>query len=108
MKTKNEDLSRGEVCYKSNLLDKYFDSYDELVKAEEAYEAEKAEKNKLATERKARAEEVKKARADARDANKKYKELLTAFIEDYGSWHDTIEETTADGWIKSIFDIFRF
>lgn len=112
------DKQRDCICYKSKLLNKYFDSYDALVEAEEEYKAEKAEKNKLATERKERAEEVQRARArilevrkEARkmiaDADEEYRKLLNKFIEDYGSYHDTYEETTADGWIKSIFDIFR-
>lgn len=74
-----------DVCYKSKLLNKYFDSKDELVKAEAEYKAAHEKELKAKEERKLAAEKVD-ATIKARDEkyvevrNKKaaaYKEYLS-------------------------------
>ena len=39
----NEGQTRGIICYKSTLLNQYFDDYESLVKAEEEYKLHQAE-----------------------------------------------------------------
>lgn len=80
----------------SEKLDKMFSTAAEVVKAEEAYDKklaeEKAKKEELANTRKARADEVEKLFADAREAQKKANDALTAFCKDYGAFHKTYKE----------------
>ena len=110
---------RGKVCYKSTLLNKVFDNYDELVKAEEEYEKVNAEKIKEAEIKKARAKEVEDAYKEAMqirkeynakiaEADKKYYELRDAFIKDYKSFHMSYSDETGDVIVKSLFDIFNW
>ena len=117
--TKQNTEQRGVICYKSNLLNRYFDNHDELVKAEEAYEKENAEKLRQAEEKKLRAKEVEDAyrnamqvRKDANkaisEADKKYYELRDAFIRDYKTFHMSYSDDSGDVVIKSFFDIFNW
>ena len=110
---------RGIPCYKSTLLNRVFDRYEDLVQAEEAYEAENAEKLKLAEVKKARAKEVEdayrasmQARKDANkaisEADRKYYELRDAFIRDYKSFHMSYSDDSGDVVVKSLFDIFNW
>lgn len=113
------NITRGEVCYKSKLLNKVFDKYEDLVKAEELYEKENAEKIKQAEEKKLRAKEVEDAYKNMmqvrREANKliaeadeKYYKLRDAFIKDYKSFHMSYSDSSGDVVIKSLFDIFNW
>lgn len=84
--------------YYSEKVKKMFDSVEDLDTAEKEFD-EKAQKElALREERKARAVEVE-------DAYKKYLDLRSKFVKDYGSYHMTLTEkdlpTTA-----SIFDLF--
>lgn len=80
----------------SEKLNKMYDSAAEVVQAEEAYDKklaeEKAKKEELANTRKARADEVEKLFAAAREAQKKANDALTAFCKDYGAFHKTYKE----------------
>lgn len=92
MKKKQESLSaesegrkRGVECYKSTLLNRYFDDYEALVEAEEAYERENAEKIRQAEERRTEAKAVKdaitariEAELEAREAKR---EAYRAYLE---------------------------
>ena len=93
-----EEKTRGVTCYKSTLLNKIFDNYEDLVKAEEEYEKVNAERLKLAEEKKARAKEVEeafkqlelvkeKAYKEISEAETKAYELRNKFVKDYGSFH---------------------
>lgn len=88
-------------------LDKFFDSAAEAMKAEEMYNKklaeEKAKKEELANTRKARADEVEKLFADAREAQKKANDALTAFCKDYGAFHKTYKEGET---VPSLWDWF--
>lgn len=90
----------NSICYKSKLLNKYFDSYAELQEAEKKYHEENDAKLKLAEQKKARAEEIKvlkqktvDARREAQklisDADDAYYKARAEFIKDYGSYHES-------------------
>lgn len=94
------DAQREAIVYRSKLLNKYYESYDDMLKEEAEFKRQHEEKQKLAEEKKARAheiEEAKKAAGEARakakalieEADKKYDELVSKFIEDYGSYHES-------------------
>ena len=89
-----------DVCYKSKLLNKYFDSKEELVEAEKKYHEENDAKLKEIEEKKSRAKEVEdayleytKVKEEAykqiADAEKKWIELRDKFSEDYHGYHMT-------------------
>lgn len=130
---KEQETKRGTVCYKSDLLGgKYFDSYEELVDAEQKFEVEQAEKNQLKDAKRAAADTVKQAiterikgeqeyikkKAQLRDEyaqslekiSKEYTNLKEAerkakydFCKKYGAYHDTI--TVDDVTYKYDFDL---
>lgn len=84
--------------YYSKVLNKPFDTVEELEKAENEYQLEvKAKEDKVA-QRKERANEVqdaykelietrKKAYKEISDAEDKYYTLRNKFVDDYGSYH---------------------
>ena len=96
----------------SEKTNKYYDTQDECVKAEDKYEADLAEarakKEALASERKARASEVEEAYKAVIEAQKNYRNLVRKFCRDYGSFHMTLrtgEENPFD-LFESFFDRF--
>ena len=89
-----------QVCYKSNLLNKVFDSTEELKEAEEEFKKQNEEKLKISEQKKARAEEIKtlkqktfdvrrEARKMINDADNAYYKARAEFIRDYGSYHES-------------------
>lgn len=97
---KEEDKPDYQVCYKSTLLNKVFDSTEELKEAEAKYHEENDAKLKLAEEKKVRAEEIKtlkqkaldvrkSAQAMIKDADDAYYKARNKFIEDYGYYHES-------------------
>lgn len=88
-------------------LDKFYDTAAEAQKAEEIHQKklaeEKAKKEELANARKARADEVEKLFAEAKTAQKKANDALTAFCKDYGAFHKTYKEGER---IPSVWDWF--
>ena len=109
-----------KVIYYSEVLNKQFDSEEELLAAEQVYldaEVAKVQKEaKLKAERTERAKEVEQAYKDYNDAYDKavdkenhYIELLNAFISDYGSFHMTFRnsEDKVNNSLESIREIFR-
>lgn len=81
----------------SEILRKYYDTEESCLKAEEEYN-EKHKAELLAKEKKtAKAKEVE-------EAYKKYIELRSAFIKEYGQFHMTL--TDKDLPTNSVFDIF--
>lgn len=77
----------------------------EKIRRERELALEKEKKKKLAAERKARAAEVEEARKAMTAAQSKYKEVVEAFVRDYGSYHYT--STSADDMPSTLFDIFN-
>lgn len=107
------------ICYKSKLLNKYFDSYEELKAEEDAYRKEHDEKLKLAEEKKARAKEIedlyrhlqevkREAVKAINDAEKEYIDKRNEFVKDYGSFHMSYfnngktEELSVSDFIKGL------
>jgi len=73
-----------EYGFYSYKLSKPFKTKNELLTAEAEFEQKKANELKLKEERSERANEVI-------TAYKKYLELRAKFVEDYGSWHMTLQ-----------------
>lgn len=97
--------------YYSEVLKKTFDSEKECLKAEHEYEVKLAEeernRKKLADERKARAKEIEDARNEVLKAQKKYSDLINAFVKDYKSFHMTYSTKLDDtDFVKSFFEFF--
>ena len=94
--------------YYSEMLNEIFDTEEELCKAEEKVKTVKAEKERkvkeLKEERAKRAKEVESAQAKAVEAIKYYRELLSDFCEDYGSFHMTLDNNYP---VKDFMEIFR-
>lgn len=82
--------------YYSEVLNKFYDSAEDVLKAEELHEKklaeEKAKKEALVATRKTRADEVEKAFKEADEAYKKANKLLADFCNDYGAYHKTYKE----------------
>lgn len=78
----------------SEKTNKYYATVDECLAAEKAFNEaaakKKAEEEKLNATRKERANEVENAYKASVEANKHYRELLDAFVKDYGSFHMTV------------------
>lgn len=74
-----------KTIYKSELLNKEFETEEACLDAEKKYEEEHAKELALKEERAERAKEVQ-------EAYKHYLELRAKFIEDYKSWHMTLTE----------------
>ena len=91
---------------------KEYATVEECIAAEKEYDealvAEKAKKEELAAIRKERAAEVEEAYKAILEASKHYREVLNAFVKDYGSFHMTVR--TGDGnpfdRFNSFFDRF--
>lgn len=97
--------------YFSEILHKFFESEEECVQAESDYrnkeEVAKKEKEQKTAERKARAKEVEAAYAEMQAAQKKFDEVLAAFVADFGSFHMTISSPFYNSFpFNKLFDEF--
>jgi len=94
--------------YFSEKTNKTYDTEEDCRFAEAEYDKaiaeEKIKKERLSTERKARASEVEEAYKAVLEASKLYREKLNAFVKDYGSFHMTLR--TGDGNPFDLFDRF--
>lgn len=70
------DAQRDAICYKSKLLNKYFDDYDELVAAEEEVRKAEEEKKAKAEARKLEASVVEDAFKELNATKKEYNTVL--------------------------------
>lgn len=117
------EKTKTEFCYYSKLLNKPFDTLKELQEAEAEFHKANEEKEKLASEKKARAEEIKllksktiEARKEAqkliKEADDAYNKAVDEFIRDYGSYHESYyndgkrEVITINDVIDSFFKPF--
>lgn len=92
--------------YYSDVLNKPFDTEEEL-KAAEAKENEKLELAKVAKEKRAAAaKEVEQAYADANEAYKAANEKLRAFLDEYGSYHTSVTKVGGDAWDRLLNDFW--
>ena len=93
----------------SKKTNKEYKTVEDCLKAEkefdEALALEKAKKQKLAEDKKARATEVEEAWKAVREANRKYVELKNKFINDYGAFHMTFKDKDDNTW-ESLFESF--
>ena len=98
--------------FKSDVTGKVYDSEKECLEAEKAHNELIVKENKEKEERKAFADEIKKAyedylalrkknKADERDAYSKYLHLRNDFVDKYGSYHLTV---TQKGDLKPVVD----
>lgn len=94
--------------YFSEKTNKTYDTEKDCLNAEIEFDnaaaKERMKKEKLAGERKARANEVEEAYKAVLEASKKYREKLNAFVKDYGSFHMTLR--TGEGNPFDLFDRF--
>ena len=77
------------------------------IKRERAEREAKEKQERLAAERKARAAEVEEARKTMVVAQKKYREVLEAFVRDYKTYHLSLNGEDAKSVANSLFDIFN-
>ena len=96
--------------YYSEEMKRFFDTEEECMTAEAAYEEEleKARKAKAeaAERRKARAQEVELARDEFIKARDNFNKVLNDFCKEYGSYHFSINETQSpSGFFKSLMDL---
>lgn len=83
--------------YYSDKTKSLYENENELIKAEEEFDKAHEEENRKREERKTRAKEVE-------TAYKHYLELRNQFIEDYGSYHMTVNSQRP---YASIFDFIE-
>lgn len=98
--------------YYSETLQKLFESEKALVEAEKQAQEEKekkeAEKKALTEKRATRAKEIEEAYKAIIEAKNHYNELKNKFIEDYGSYHLTVNTKTPIDNIETLSDLFNF
>ena len=86
------------IQYYSNITKELYETEEACLKAEQAHTAaarkKEEEERRKSEERKARAQEVEKARIAANEAAANYRKLLEDFCKDYGSYHYTIKNST--------------
>lgn len=87
--------------YFSDKLNRVYETVEELETAEAELDRKNQEKKKLVEERAARAKEVE-------EAYKAYRELLSKFCDDYGSFHTsfTSKDFKNGSLIDALFDLF--
>lgn len=100
----------------SEITKKFYSTVDECEAAEKEVEKqkkeEKAKKDKLSAERKARADEITEALKKVYEDCNKYQSLVKDFVKDYGSYHYSIttdnynDSPLGFSWIDSFSDDF--
>lgn len=95
-----------KACLEAEFKVKEEQNRQKILKEKEERER-KAKQEALAAERKARANEVEEARKAMVTAQSKYREVLEAFIKDYGSYHLSLDGKDAEAAKRSLFDIFN-
>lgn len=97
----------------SEKTNKYYNTVDECLEAEKVFDdaiaKEEEKKKKLSETRKVRAKEVEDAYKARLEADKVYREKLNKFINDYGSFHMTLDTEVEDSFnIFDLLDSFYF
>ena len=114
----SKPIARNSYKVYSDILNKVFNTVEDLEAAEQEYARQQEEKERLQREKEKQVAELKEKRAarakeieDAlkeRDAlDKKINELVRAFTRDYGSFHWTYKgDTDGDSLFKTFFRLF--
>lgn len=89
--------------YFSELLNKTFDTKEECLEAEKAFEEKHKAELQVKEERAARRKEVEKLYEEANEARKKADEALAEFLKKYKHYHSTVSNVPNT---KTIFDVF--
>ena len=97
----------------SEKTEKYYNTVEECLEDEKEYEKEllmiENKKKELSENRKNRAKEVEDAYKARLEADKAFKDKLNKFVDDYGSFHMTINTEVEDPFnFFDIFDSFPF
>ena len=90
-----------KTVYRSDILNKSFETKEEADKAEKEYNEKNALILKKKEERTNRAKEVNSAYEKYMEDYKEYLKLRNEFIKDYGEWHMTYR----DGDLKDFDDL---
>lgn len=94
-----------KACLEAEFKVKEEQNRQKILKEKAAREA-KEKQEKLAAARKIRANEVEEARKAMVAAQSKYREVLEAFVRDYGTYHLSLNGEDAKGLIPTLFDNF--
>lgn len=93
--------------YYSDVLHTLYDTDEELKKAEAAHDAEvaekEAEKARVEAEKKALASEIETAKAELDAARKHYSEVVSKYVEKYGTYRSTTTLNNA----PTLYDMFN-
>lgn len=92
-----------KACLEAEFKVKEEQNRQKILKEKAAREA-KEKQEKLAAARKVRANEVEEARKAMVAAQSKYREVLEAFVRDYGTYHLSLNGEDAKGLIPTLFD----
>ena len=118
VKAEGKSIERKSYKVYSDILNKVFNTVEDLEAAEQEYARQLEERERLRKEKEKQGAELKEKRAarakeieDAlkeRDAlDKKINELVRAFTRDYGSFHWTYKgDTDGDSLFKTFFRLF--
>ena len=118
VKAEGKSIERKSYQVYSDILNKVFNTVEDLEAAEQEYARQLEERERLRKEKEKQVAELKEKRAarakeieDAlkeRDAlDKKINELVRAFTRDYGSFHWTYKgDTDGDSLFKTFFRLF--
>ena len=118
VKAEGKSIERKSYKVYSDILNKVFNTVEDLEAAEQEYARQLGERERLRKEKEKQVAELKEKRAarakeieDAlkeRDAlDKKINELVRAFTRDYGSFHWTYKgDTDGDSLFKTFFRLF--
>ena len=118
VKAEGKSIERKSYKVYSDILNKVFNTVEDLEAAEQEYARQLKERERLRKEKEKQVAELKEKRAarakeieDAlkeRDAlDKKINELVRAFTRDYGSFHWTYKgDTDGDSLFKTFFRLF--
>lgn len=118
IKAEEKSVERKSYKVYSDVLNRVFNTVEDLEAAEQEYARQQEEKERLQREKERQVAELKEKRAarakeieDAlkeRDAlDKKINELVRSFTRDYGSFHWTCRgDTDGDSFFKTFFRLF--
>ena len=94
-----------KACLEAEFKVKEKQNREKILREKVEREA-KEKQEKLAAERNTRANEVTEARKAMVAAQSKYREVLEAFVRDYGTYHLSLNGEDAKSLIPTLFDNF--